>query len=313
MYTVGIAYHNNCTLHKHIQDHIECPNRIKEVYDFLYKKGILNKLYIVKPIQIKDTTLKLCHSDDYVDHLLNSLLTSKEYIFEEECTSAIGVQTLTSIYTAVGCICSALHTIHESHIKKIYCNVRPPGHHASIDSTSGFCFVNNAAITALYALKHFVSIKKIAIFDWDLHHGNGTQNIIENHSNILYLSIHQNTFPYTGNDTYHGKFNNIFNYGFDKINRKGYKKIFDDKIYTTIQQWDPDLIIISAGFDSHKNDVFRGFPLIENDFYYMTVQLCKLADKYCDGRLISILEGGYDLSILKQCVYSHINALLNYK
>ena len=174
---------------------------------------------------------------------------------------------------------------------------RPPGHHAETDRVMGFCLFSNAALAAVYALKHD-AIKKVAIFDWDVHHGNGTQDIVQSNPDIAYVSIHQFPFyPGTGSQLEKGDHNNVLNipvpsgYGSNE-----YKQIFDEQVFPFIQNFHPDLLIISAGFDAHQNDPLAGINLEAEDFAYMTKRCLKIQPNLLLG-----LEGGYDLGALGEC------------
>ena len=174
---------------------------------------------------------------------------------------------------------------------------RPPGHHAETDRVMGFCLFSNAALAAVYALKHD-AIKKVAIFDWDVHHGNGTQDIVQSNPDIAYVSIHQFPFyPGTGSQLEKGDHNNVLNipvpsgYGSNE-----YKQIFDEQVFPFIQNFHPDLLIISAGFDAHQNDPLAGINLEAEDFAYMTKHCLKIQPNLLLG-----LEGGYDLGALGEC------------
>ena len=174
---------------------------------------------------------------------------------------------------------------------------RPPGHHAETDRFMGFCLFSNAALAAVYALKHD-AIKKVAIFDWDVHHGNGTQDIVQSNPDIAYVSIHQFPFyPGTGSQLEKGDHNNVLNipvpsgYGSNE-----YKQIFDEQVFPFIQNFHPDLLIISAGFDAHQNDPLAGINLEAEDFAYMTKRCLKIQPNLLLG-----LEGGYDLGALGEC------------
>ena len=174
---------------------------------------------------------------------------------------------------------------------------RPPGHHAETDRVMGFCLFSNAALAAVYALKHD-AIKKVVIFDWDVHHGNGTQDIVQSNPDIAYVSIHQFPFyPGTGSQLEKGDHNNVLNipvpsgYGSNE-----YKQIFDEQVFPFIQNFHPDLLIISAGFDAHQNDPLAGINLEAEDFAYMTKRCLKIQPNLLLG-----LEGGYDLGALGEC------------
>ena len=183
---------------------------------------------------------------------------------------------------------------------------RPPGHHAEANQSMGFCLFSNAALAANYAIKQ-KSINKIAIFDWDVHHGNGTQHIVQSNPNIAYVSIHQFPFyPGTGSQMEKGKYGNVLNipvpsgYGSSE-----YRQIFDDHVFPFIQNFSPDLLIISAGFDAHKDDPLAGINLSDEDYAYMTKCCLEI-----NSNLLLGLEGGYNLNALGSCCVAVINELI---
>ena len=185
---------------------------------------------------------------------------------------------------------------------------RPPGHHAETDRAMGFCLFSNAALAATYSLKQD-NIKKVAIFDWDVHHGNGTQNIVQSNPNIAYCSIHQFPFyPGTGSQLERGDFNNVLNIpvpaGYGSIE---YKSIFDEQVFSFIKNFSPNLLIISAGFDAHRRDPLAGINLENEDYAYMARQCLKIHSNILIG-----LEGGYDLKALQNSTQRHVDALLEF-
>ena len=186
---------------------------------------------------------------------------------------------------------------------------RPPGHHAESERAMGFCFFSNASLAAIYALKHN-GINKIAIFDWDVHHGNGTQQIVETNPDIAYASIHQYPFyPGTGSQLEQGKYGNVLNVPVPTgFGGSEYRKVFDDKVFPFIQKFEPDMLIISAGFDAHKSDPLAGINLSAKDFSYMTSRCLRIQPDILLG-----LEGGYNLDALKECSVAVVNELVRQK
>ena len=193
--------------------------------------------------------------------------------------------------------------------EKIFCAVRPPGHHAETSKAMGFCFINNIAVTAKY-LQSKYKVNKIAIIDFDVHHGNGTQEIFYNDETVAYASLHEfPLFPGTGSEQETGV-GNIFNATLSTgMNGKEFLKIFDKKILKPIDKYKPEVILISAGFDAHKRDPLANINLESEDFYQITKQIVELSNIHSKGRIISFLEGGYDLLALSESIKEHLSAL----
>ena len=195
--------------------------------------------------------------------------------------------------------------------ERVFCAIRPPGHHAETTKAMGFCFVNNIAVTAKY-LQNKYKVNKIAIIDFNVHHGNGTQEIFYNDKTVLYASSHEfPLFPGTGSEQETGV-GNIFNAPLKNgMEGKEFLKIFDQKILRPIDKFKPEIILISAGFDAHKRDPLANINLESEDFYQITKQIVDLSRIHSKGRIISFLEGGYDLLALSESIKHHLLALKN--
>ena len=193
--------------------------------------------------------------------------------------------------------------------KRVFCAVRPPGHHAETNRVNGFCFLNNAAVAARYLQSNY-DIKKIAIIDFDVHHGNGTQEIFYNDNSVLYGSIHQHPlFPGTGLESEIGA-GNIFNAPIEAgTSSEEFLRVFNEKILVNVERFEPEVIIISAGFDAHKRDPLATINLKSEDYFTMTQDIVSIANRHSKGRVISFLEGGYDLQALSESIQSHFKGL----
>ena len=193
--------------------------------------------------------------------------------------------------------------------KRIFCAIRPPGHHAETTKAMGFCFINNIAVTARYLQKKY-KINKVAIIDFDVHHGNGTQEIFYNDETVVYGSSHEfPLFPGTGSEEETGV-GNIFNATLKAgIKGKEFLKIFEQKVLNPIDKFKPEVILISAGFDAHSRDPLASINLEAKDFYEITKKIVDLANVHSEGRIISFLEGGYDLLALSESIKEHFLAL----
>ena len=212
---------------------------------------------------------------------------------------------------AVGSICKATDLVCTQKFNNAFCPIRPPGHHAEFQRAMGFCLFNNVAIGAYYAKLQY-KLKKIAVIDFDVHHGNGTQKAFWNDPNMFYASTHQEgIFPGTGFKDEVGVDNNIVNVPLPAgTNGLLFKKSYEDIIIPKLQKFSPDMIFVSAGFDAHKDDPLADFKLLEEDFFWVTSELKNFADKYCKKRLVSCLEGGYNIEALSKSSLAHVEGLI---
>ena len=302
-------YYNDVFL-KHLVPigHPENNNRIEFILNKI-KKSNLNGLKINSAKPANYNTLRLGHSDKYLNWL--DKLNPGEEIIKIDQDTFMSKKSLQAAKTAVGCVISAIDSILELKNKNAFCLIRPPGHHAERERAMGFCFLSNIAIGAKY-LKEIKQINKIAIVDFDVHHGNGTQNILWNDSDCLFISIHQSKlFPFTGLENETGEDCNILNIPVNSnSNSFEFRYIVDKIIIPRLKEFKPNFLLISAGFDGEKDDQISQTQWVESDYIYLTQKLKSLAKQYCDNRIVSCLEGGYHLEKLASCCVSHIKTLM---
>ncbi len=213
--------------------------------------------------------------------------------------------------TAAGAVCQAVDDVlsADDQHNRAFCAIRPPGHHAGPMNAEGFCLFNNIMIGARHALSHD-KIDRVAVIDFDVHHGNGSDEITRAHDNIFYASTHQfPLYPGTGlpEDNVENRVVNVPL--FAKSGAAEFRAAYTDIVFPQLESFAPDLLMISAGFDAHQDDPVGGLNLIEDDYRWITEELAKIADKHCGGKIVSALEGGYDLNALKSSVFAHIEAL----
>ena len=275
-----------------------------------FKKFNNKNILWKKPSIILDDIIKATHENDYIDLVKNS--------FPDKGFSSLDGDTIISpgskeaIFDAAGSIISAIDGVENKEFKNAFCNVRPPGHHCNQNKAAGFCILNNIAIGAKYLLKKY-KYNKIAIIDFDVHHGNGTQDIFYENENVLFISTHQYPYyPGTGSEKEKGKFNNIFNIPLPAgTNSEEYLNAFAFAL-KRLKEFKPEFVLISAGFDSHINDPLAQFKLETEDFYIITKRILEISKKFCNGKVVSILEGGYDLQALQDSAKRHVDALLEF-
>ena len=211
---------------------------------------------------------------------------------------------------AVGSIITAIDGVIKKEFRNAFCAVRPPGHHAEKQKAMGFCVYNNVAVGAYYLLEKY-NFSKVAIIDFDVHHGNGTQDIFYNNENVLYISTHQYPYyPGSGAENEKGINNNIINIPLKAGTQTHEFLNAYDSIFKKLKEFKPQFILLSAGFDAHKNDPLAQINLESKDYYTLTKRIMVLAKELCNEKIVSILEGGYDLNALKESVDFHVKSLI---
>ena len=215
-------------------------------------------------------------------------------------------------FDAAASIITAIDGVQSKEFKNAFCNVRPPGHHCNQNKAAGFCILNNIAIGAKYLLNKY-KYKRVAIVDFDVHHGNGTQDIFYENENVLFISTHQYPYyPGSGAEYEKGKFNNILNIPLPAgTNSEEYLSAFEHAL-KKLKEFKPEFVLVSAGFDSHVRDPLAQFQLETEDFYTITKRILEVSKNFCNGKVISILEGGYDLQALQDSTKRHVDALLEF-
>ena len=307
MTVTKIFYHTDFENHIPTLNNPECANRTKNIMSLIQKENFTN-IAIEEPEKIKKELIYAAHDRDFVDETINKFPENDEiYYLDQETPVSSGSKDAT--FRAAGAGIDAINSIIDGKSKNAFCIVRPPGHHACINKSMGFCVFNNVAIAAYYLINKY-DYSNIAIVDFDVHHGNGTQDIFYNNKNVTYYSTHQYPlYPGTG-DVDEVGCGNIFNIPLvSGTSSASYQKIFQEKIIEQLEIQQPDFLIISARFDAHKDDPLANINLSNEDFVILTKKLKIIADKYCNGKILSMLEGGYDISALENAMIGHISEL----
>jgi acetoin utilization deacetylase AcuC-like enzyme len=213
---------------------------------------------------------------------------------------------------AVGSIISAINGVQQKEFKNAFCAVRPPGHHAEKNKAMGFCIYNNVAVGANYLIEKY-KYNKVAIIDFDVHHGNGTQDIFYDNEKVLYISTHQYPYyPGSGSEKETGKFNNILNIPLEAgTNAEEYLNAYEN-VLKKLKEFKPEFLLFSAGFDAHIDDPLAQLRLGSEDFYHLTKRTLEISKSLCNGNVVSILEGGYDLKALQESTQRHVDALIEF-
>ena len=289
--------------------HPEKIDRVTVVIDNFKKLDNKNLIW-KKPSKFDRSLLEITHNSDYINFVEKSFPKKGLSFLDGDTIVSPGSKEATS--DAVGSIITAIDGVQNKEFKNAFCAVRPPGHHAEKNKAMGFCIYNNVAVGANYLIDKY-KLNKIVIIDFDVHHGNGTQDIFYDNEKVLYISTHQ--FPYypgSGTEQERGKHNNIFNVPLPAgTTSEEYLNAYE-YVLKKISDFKPEFILLSAGFDGHKNDPLAQFQLESKDFYEITRRTLELSKLYCGGKVVSILEGGYDLLALQESTEMHVRALLEF-
>jgi len=290
-------------------DHPEKIDRVTAIIDNFKKLNNKNLIW-KKPSKYKRELLENTHNKDYINFVEKSFPQKGLSFLDGDTIVSPGSKEATA--DAVGSIITAIDGVQNKEFHNAFCAVRPPGHHAERNKAMGFCIYNNVAVGAHYLLEKY-KFNKVAIIDFDVHHGNGTQDIFYDNEKVLYISTHQYPYyPGTGAEKEKGKYNNIFNIPLPAgTTSEEYLNAYEF-VLKKIKEFKPEFILLSAGFDAHKDDPLAQFQLTSKDFYNLTKRTLNLAKLYCEGKVVSILEGGYDLNALQESTEMHVNALLEF-
>ena len=289
--------------------HPEKVDRVTAVIDN-FKKLDNKDLVWKKPSKFDQSLLEIAHDTDYINFVEKSFPTQGLSFLDGDTIVSPGSKNATR--DAVGSIISAIDGVQNKEFKNAFCAVRPPGHHAKKNKAMGFCIYNNVAVGAHYLIEKY-KLNKVAIIDFDVHHGNGTQDIFYDNEKVLYISTHQFPFyPGTGTEKEKGKNNNIFNIPLPAgTTSEEYLNAYEF-VLKRLKEFKPEFILLSAGFDGEKRDPLAQFQLESKDFYTLTKRTLELSKLFCNGRVVSILEGGYDLLALQESTQKHVEALIEF-
>ncbi len=290
--------------------HPECPERLRYLHEFLKGQPVAARFTPGHFAPAQPEQLALVHHPAYIDSVRRFAEAGGGRI---EADTVLSAQSFDVARAAAGAAISAAEAVMSGSARRALCLVRPPGHHALPDAPMGFCLFNNVALAAAWALKKF-ELNRVLIVDWDVHHGNGTQDTFYRSEQVYFLSVHRSPFyPGTGaaNETGAGpglgtKFNLPIRFG---TPRPAYLDCFQTMLTDAASRARPDLVLLSAGFDAHRADPVGSLGLETEDFEPLTRLVVEVAEQYCQGRLVSLLEGGYNVRLLAECVTCHMESL----
>ena len=291
------------------EGHPEKIDRVTAVIDNFKRLDNKNLIW-KKPTKFDQSFLINTHSSEYIDLVSKSFPENGLAFFDGDTVVSPGSKDATK--DAVGSIITAIDGVQNKDFKNAFCAVRPPGHHAEKDKAMGFCIYNNVAVGANYLIEKY-KYNKVAIIDFDVHHGNGTQDIFYNNEKVLYISTHQYPYyPGSGSENEKGKFNNVFNIPLEAgITAVEYLNAYEH-VLKKLKEFKPEFLLFSAGFDAHINDPLAQLRLNAEDFYQLTKRTLDVLKSFCNGNVVSILEGGYDLKALQDSTQRHVDALIEF-
>ena len=304
MKKTALVTHEECLQHVTPPGHPEQVARLEYILEALKD---INLLRVSAPMAADDDILRI-HSREHINYLQDSVPENGFKSLDGDTHISSG--SLTAAYRAAGGVLRAVDLVLSGEAKNAFVAVRPPGHHAETQKSMGFCLFGNIALGVKHALD-FHGLKKVAVIDFDVHHGNGTQEILWDESRCLTFTSQQiPLWPGTGTEEEQGHYNNIVNIPLPpRSNGALMRQKYEALVFPVLQKFEPELILISAGFDAHEADPLAELNWSTADFSWLTERLCKIAEECCEGRLVSTLEGGYDLKALADSVKAHVTKL----
>lgn len=305
--SIALLSHPDFLLHEADGPHPERPTRLRAIQKMLRYAPIEFQSYEANAATIEQ--LARVHTKNYIDKIF--ALAPKSGVIYLDSDTFMNAHTLSAALHAAGSVVQAVDLVMAKKHSAAFCLVRPPGHHAERARAMGFCIFNNVAVGVAHALEHY-HLNRIAIVDFDVHHGNGTEDIFAHDKRVLFCSSFQHPFyPGNGADT---KSDHIINIALPAgTTGKEFRSEVSAHWLPAIKDFQPEIIFFSAGFDGHAADQMANFALIEEDYAWITQEVCRIAQKVCAGRIISVLEGGYELNALSQSVLAHLEAIYETK
>ena len=297
--------HPACAAHRMAPAHPECPDRLSAIETYLIQESVLD---YVQPVEARHATaeeLRRVHSADYLDHLAG--LAPEEGLVEVDIDTQMGPGTMEAALRAAGAVVHAVDVVLAEG-GNAFCNVRPPGHHATREGTLAFCCLNNVAVGAAHALEAG-GLERVAIVDFDVHHGNGTEDIFRDDERVMFCSIYQEgLYPVVEPVPRPGRYVSVgMAPGSGSV---AFREVVDGRWLPALEEFAPQMILVSAGFDAHTFDTIGDLDLVDDDFRWVTRQLLEVARRHGGGRLVSCLEGGYELATLARVAGLHIRELM---
>jgi acetoin utilization deacetylase AcuC-like enzyme len=313
MAAVGIVLDERYRQHLTGDGHPERPARLEAIEAGLTEAGLLDSCTRIEPQPIEPALVELVHTGEYVERLQHACRDDRPFIDTPD--SGICPDSYEIARLAAGGVVAATRQVASGELDRAFCAVRPPGHHAEASCSMGFCLLNNVVIAA-HVLRSEFGVERIVILDWDVHHGNGTQHLFQSDPSVFYISLHGHPatlYPGTGYETETGigpgegyTLNVPLMPGTDD---GAYRGVFEARVIPAIERFGPELTLISAGFDAHAEDPLGTLSLSDEAFAWLTRTVVELAQRNGPGGVVSVLEGGYNLGVLRRCVTEHVRLL----
>ncbi len=298
--------HTYCDRHNMGDEHPESPQRLGAIQNRLITGQLMDFIRRIEATPATREQLINTHDTAYVDSIFAR--APEDGHVEIAAETLMMTHTLDAALHAAGSVVDAVDLVMKGDVDNAFCAIRPPGHHAEFDKAMGFCLFNNIAVGTRHAI-HQHGLERVAIVDFDVHHGNGTENIFKTDNKVLYASSYQHPFfPYADPGASH---DNILHMPLEAgSGSEAFRAIISEQLLPRLESFKPQLIMISAGFDAHKEDPMGQLRLEESDFVWITERLMAMADKHCEGKIVSVLEGGYNIDALGRAAFGHIRSLM---
>lgn len=299
--------HAECLRHEMGEDHPECPQRLSAIEDALHSAGLFDLLHHHEAPLASEEQLKRAHGANYVDALIAAAPQEGRVYLDGD--TSMNPYSLRAALRAAGAVVQAVDLVMSGKETTAFCNVRPPGHHAEHRRAMGFCLFNNVAVGAAHAVHHH-GIERLAVLDFDVHHGNGTEDIFDAELRVMLCSSFQHPFyPYKAGASVDGHRINVpLPAG---TTGREFRRAVAAAWFPQLERFRPQLILVSAGFDAHRDDPLANLNLTEEDYDWITREIMAIAGRHAEGRVIATLEGGYALPALGRSAATHIRALMN--
>src|SRR3954468_12023088 len=303
--TTALFTHADCALHEMGAGHPESPQRLKAILAALEASGLMSRLDVREAPLAERAHLERVHAHDHVEGVFGAA-PQRGYAYLDPDTS-MNPKSLDAALRAAGAVVAATDAVMKGEVKSAFCAVRPPGHHATPHKAMGFCLFNNVAIGAMHALEAH-GLERVAVLDFDVHHGNGTEDAFHEDSRVMLCSTFQHPYyPFCGADSAN---EHIINVPLAAMtDGAGFRRAVEREWLPALERFRPQLVFVSAGFDAHKEDPLAYLKLGDEDYRWVTERLLEVARRDADGRVVSTLEGGYNTEALGRCVVEHVSVL----